>query len=570
MDNIYGLSEHERNSIVQIPDGYSSNAGNTLYSWLGSLWRSIHQGDEMVRGMQESRGVRLAQMYIDILEAAMLKDRNGIPVFHRELWHPIVIRRSQRNKAQENLLTIGDDSKAIGAQPPESDWGDGTVFEVGRMANYANYVTYPMNVDIAGGAVSIVDNIINPTVFLKSGTHYKISNKSIIFHKDNDPLSEDSAFDKDDLPNIIDNGDGTRSADTETVLWASDVLIDRNYIAEHLSYALGAVAPSSDTVKRILNAAWSATSSGLSSELVQTLLAAMLNIPVIQNEEETVVDIGFETDASYETEDRAASGDGVDVISQIVHTDKGSYRIPLNAKIRSSVYAGARLRRGSLLDESLRIYSGNDILTGSAPTSSDVKLDIPSIVLPPAVLRARTERGVFFMWKESVVKASKDNPDHLYFDVGGSTDDVAAFWSDVWLNFDTSGVKMPEFLGWTVGDSVRPAEFVLRNLVGANTLFVVVDRSQVDDDSMMRNPMFFDMLSDVIPSAIRLFLVEHMSVGGNEDQKDLGGDGDVNETTLLAAALPEVVDDISPDGESVLMRFVRPRPARTRGRKGEQ
>ena len=119
MDDIYNKGEFARNSIVQLPDNFSEDAGNTLYLWLGSIWRTLHQGDKMVRGLQASRGVRLAQLYLDILEVAQLKDRNGMPVFHRELWHPIFLRKSEVNTSQENMLTMNSGA-TIGPQPPGS------------------------------------------------------------------------------------------------------------------------------------------------------------------------------------------------------------------------------------------------------------------------------------------------------------------------------------------------------------------------------------------------------------------------------------------------------------------
>ena len=57
MENIYGQTEQERNSSVSLPDGFAGNAGDTLYSWLGSLWRGLHEGDGMVRGLQDRKSV---------------------------------------------------------------------------------------------------------------------------------------------------------------------------------------------------------------------------------------------------------------------------------------------------------------------------------------------------------------------------------------------------------------------------------------------------------------------------------------------------------------------------------
>lgn len=560
MENIYGQTESDRNSIVSLPDGFASDAGDTLYSWLGSLWRGLHKGDDLVKGLQEVRGIRLAQLYINILEAAKLQDRFGAPVFHKELWHPIIVRRSLRNKSQENMLILEkDDEKVIGPQEDEL-YGKGTEFKIGRMANFASYVTYPINVKIAGGATTIVDNIINPTVVLKNGTNFEIRNDSIIFYAENDPLGDNSPFEKYDLPDIIDE-----EADVEAVLWASDVLIDKNYISDHISYALGANTSSTDVVKRILNAAWSSVTCGLTPELIKTLLAAMMNVPVIQNDEETVVDIETEFDS-----------DGKE-FSKIVHTDKSSYRISLKAQIRSNVKVGSVLKRGDLLDETVRIYPflNVDSAYNTEYQTATLEEDVPTVVLSPSLIRAKTTYGVYAMWGESKVKQMDNDPGHLYFDIGGTESDVNAFWKDIWDNAEQSGVSMKTILG-EVGSSVSPAKFLLKNLVGANTLFVVIDKSQADDMSMVRSPMFFDMLSSVIPSGIRLFLIEHDNV---EDKKTLGGCG---ETTFLAAALPEISDSVvmsdtmcaldrSPSfAEDVSIRLIRPAPQKTKGRKEEE
>lgn len=572
MDNIYGQTDIERYSAVTLPEGFAKECGTILYSWLGSLWHGLNKGDGMVRGMQEARGLRLAQMYIDAIETLRLNGRDGAPVFHRELWHPIAIRLSMRNKSQENLLKMGEGCY-IGPQPEGSLYGEGTVLKMGKMGDYENYVTYPVDADIVGGAAMIVDNPINPTVILERGADggFEMRNQSVIFPKDMDPLGDGSAFERHDIPGF--DPDDPERSDMEAVLWASDVLIDRDYVSNHLSYALGADAPSSDVVKRIVNAAWSSVASGLTPELVNTLIAAMLNVPVIQNGSETVTDIYSEEDGT-----------------KVVATDKGAYRVSGKAKLRECVVPGATLARGSLLDESVRIYpflnsvpgvSGSGAVAPDVGFSVPLEQDIPSVVLRPEMLRARTEFGIYAMWGNAKVKRSvrspgSDSRPHLYFDIGGSGSDVAAFWDDVWAKADSSGVNMESILG-RAGDVISPAGFMLKQLVGANTLFVVVDRSQIDDVSMMRNPMFFDMLSSVVPSAIRLFLVEHRSVG-EEDEMDLG---EAKEGEDVYAALPRVVDSFSESGppwsrrggatfgERVSARFVRLPPAKTRGTKEE-
>ena len=563
MDNIYSQDELSRNSIVELPEGFAEKSGDTLYSWLGSLWRSVHMGDGMVRGLQKARGIRLAQLYLDILEAAKLQDRNGMPVFHRELWHPIVLRSSERDTAQENMLNMGDGAVMGPQTDPESPYGPGTVLQMGRLANYRDFVTYPVDRNIVGMSASIVDNIINPTIVLSHGDgDFEFRNNSIIFRREADPLAMDSPFEKYDVPGV--DPDDPGKSDVEAVLWASDVLMDKNYVAEHLSYPLGASSPSSDVVKRILNAAWSSVASGLTPELLRTFIAAMLNIPVVQNETETVVEI----DSSEEV--------------QLVRTDKCLYRVSPKATLAKAVRSGAILHRGDLLDESLRVYPFlNTPQTRGQRFSVPLEQDIPSITLPTDILSAKTEYGVYSTWGKQVVKRSRTSPGsaefpHLYFDIGGTEPDRDAFWQEAWKNAEKSGTSMAKVIG-EEGAIVSPAEFFLDNFVGANTMFVVIDGGQLDDASLLRDPMFFGMLTSVVPSAVRLFLVEHRPVC--EDEMDLG---DTQESTFLAATLPEEVEHVPEEalpgldgrgpsfGDRVQMRFIRPVPEKKRVRKEEE
>ena len=69
MTDVYNRGVFERNSIQGVPKGYIDSAATDLYRFLGSFWKNIHEGRAFVRGLQNVRGIKAAQFYLDLLES---------------------------------------------------------------------------------------------------------------------------------------------------------------------------------------------------------------------------------------------------------------------------------------------------------------------------------------------------------------------------------------------------------------------------------------------------------------------------------------------------------------------
>lgn len=530
MMDVYNRSVAERNSIQEIPEGYISDASNSMLRFMGSFWRNIHEGRGMVNGLQEVRGVKVAQLYLDLLESLKLHDRNGLPVFHRELWKPLVIRLSQRNRAQENILKVGD-GISLGEQPEGSKYGDGTELNIGSLASLEGYVTYPVDGGIQDIVSGITNNVIRPTVayevsgeFPSDGVSYV--NGTLIFPKDKDPFLPDSGFETYD---VVDDVRDSASHDVETVLWASDVLIDKDYLSDHMAYALGVTCKSDYVAKRILNARWDALNCSLTPELFRELLAAILNVPVIQSETETVTGIATGEDGRTR-----------------VATDKGLYTINKGARLRDCVEIGAVLHRGDLLDQGIKIYPlitdpSEEKLENTTEYFDILKSDVPVISVPRTILRTKTSNGLAVDWLPTDVmwkNGDYDKNGHrkLFFSINGPEADVARFWEDVWSRAEEENVDLDEIFqeceyyededestessGSSPSGSwqVVPAAFFLKHMIGGNTIIVTVDRSQIEDMSKIHDKMYFDMVNESIPSGMRLFMIEHVDVGDGHDE----------------------------------------------------
>lgn len=508
--DVYNRGLEERNSIQSAPDGFAETAAARLYKCLGSFWAHVHEGTAFVKGLQRVRGIRVAQFYLDLLEALKLQDRNGMPVFHKEMWKPLILRRSRKDQAPENVMSIDGDA-VIGEQPEGSKYGKVTL-KIGGLAGLEGYVSYPVDEDIVTIVSGLTDNVLNPQVSYKVRHDFDPTDKesvvyingTLIFPEDKDPFRDDSPFQAYDVGDVV---DGT--ADTETVVWASDVLIDKDYIATHMAYALGVACESSELAKRILNAGWDSLSSGLTPGLVRTLLAALANVPVIREETEFVQSISEAKDGT-----------------KTVHTDKHDYIVYRSSELRDSVKAGATLKKGEFLDKAIKVYPlltdvSEEKLKASTEYAEILKQDVSVIDIPKSILITETANGLSVDWTPTDIVDIDGKP---CFAIDGPQDDVDAFWEDVWRRSDEDAFDLEGCIEAAKEEdgTIIPAKFFLEYMLGANTLIVTLDSNMLEDASKIRDPMFFGLLTSVVPSGMRLFFIEH--IGILEDEEDEGED----------------------------------------------
>lgn len=504
-------------------DGASADA-RAMYDWLGSFWSSVYEDPDFVRYVQGARALRTAQLYLDVLEAAALVDRAGAPVFHRERWRPIVVRRSERNSGSSTMLRLGSREGAVVGPQTAEHYEPGTVFTLGgRDASFKGVSVYPLDPSVKSVATCIVDDIARPRTIMHSGTDYAVLDGAIAVRSDMDPFADGSTF-----PTFEVVADDPADNDEEAVMWACDSLVDKDYVYGHLGYAMGLPGKSSEGYRRIVNAVWSTVSEGASPRLLQALVAAMCGVPTVRNETETVETILALDDGGYQ-----------------VITDSEVYTLPKYSRLHPSVHAGVTLRRFDLVDDSIRVYPyvmDVDRLSGYTEFADKFESDVPAMDLPPALFRTSLDDGFSVGWgRRDIVCRGFDangNP-KLCFRLDGSDEDNEAFWNDVWSAYEETGESIERCFGDDIRDrdyrpggtcgSIVPIRFFLRQLVGANTLVVTVRTDVVGDDSPLYDPKFFRTIRECVPSYVRLFFIEHESVGYGtgqdpaEDSMDASG-----------------------------------------------
>ena len=513
------ISSESESSYPALESRDASRNAQTLYSWLGSFWAEVYEDPDFILDLQHARALRISQLYLDLLENLKLEDRENAPVFHRERWHPIILRKSQRNLGSKGMVKlVGDGTVVLGSQTHEAYPEDTVITLGGREVSYRDMVVYPLDpasADLKGMLSCISNSIAGATVTLGNGTNFAILDGAIAIAADQDPFTGVNA---DSWPKfeVI---DGESVEDEETVLWACDALFDKDFLYTALGYAMQLPTGSSEVYKRVVNAAWNIVASGATPLLVRSLMASICDIPTVKTEGETVEDIFYANGKCY------------------VVTDKNSYLLSDKAELRRNVRKGKKLHRFDTLDKAIRVYSCvtephklpeyNDFLDDF----DDFTEDVPAMDLPPAFFRTSLERGFSVSWDDvpvTCVGFDKNGNPKLRFPLEGTADDEDRFWSETWSRYEAAGVSMETCLTGVRHDTmfevgkvcgkISPMEFFMYNLIGANTLIITVRTDTLAEDAPLYDPKFFGVLRGSIPANIRLYVIEHQTI--QEDAYD--------------------------------------------------
>jgi len=407
----------------------------TTLGWLGGFWRRLFRSPGLPIGLREGGAMLLASSYLDFLEASGVLDRDAIPVMRREMWAPLVLRRSAEGKAEANRLRIGmSPAVYIGPQPSGSPYGDGRVFTIGGSARLPGE-SYSCD---ARSALCIVDSIVSPSVVLTAGNGFEISDGAIRFAPGALPF---------DLFPVR-----RTSTDEEVVLWMSDALYDSTAVENHYGRLFGLSGVNSDVCKRMVNGLWDVLSGGSQVERVSAAVCALVDTPV-------------------------SGGETVEAVSaSAIVTDAASHHAPGHDAV-----PGMFIDKGDSILSAFKVYS-----TDLQRTDPMFQVDVPGLFLPPSMLAASgISHGIGFGWAESTLR--DEGGGRLRFDVSGFEPDIRAFWAHFDASLARAGKTHHEYFArWLSGvsrpggivGSLQPVRAALDWLSGS-VAFVVFDSDRL-------------------------------------------------------------------------------------------
>lgn len=475
-----------------------------LFDLLGSFWTQYYQDRNFVRGLQggvESEG---AQTYLDFMQRIAALSRFDVPVFRKEYWVFLPLRKSEENAGNASVIRYGDVSLA---------YGDGSIY--GGFGKPKDYIF-----DLPAGlkTMSAVTNrLTNASVVWVNGADFTIENGAIVF--------PESPFENDLIAQRpIINEDGVQ-VDREVGLWAYLGEWDLQWIWDRFGFAVGLWLQSSQAYKDLVNALWDMRMFGGTELSFRMATAAITGIPCVQETTETVKNIITYSDTLH-------SG-------RVVVTDQHSYTVPVSATL--TVSEGSTVHAGDTLVDTWELI----LLNQKNRDISNVK----ALALSPSFLSGGYRGNLVFNNLKvdlEYVGIDADGKTFVKFEVGGYTEDTEKFWQTVQTAGKTGDYNtLAEYLDirnnpagqpgpGDLPQHVNPLDFLLDN-VFKNNLFLL----RVKPQEFVNSPDLLRLFTDLrynIPANTTFILVVDLTV--NVDELDLETNGDVIEedTSLLTGA----------------------------------
>jgi hypothetical protein len=497
----------------------------TTWEWLGSLWTTLYNDKGTIYGFCKGTSLAAAQTYLNFLEVLNSYSRQNIPIFHRSIWTPITIRRSQRNLGDRIVCGL-DPSVFVGPQPADTAYRSNTVYDVGGNVVRGNFITYPFDAvqPVAAGLLRIASTIVDPGSVYVKGTQYYVQGAELIFREGFDPFDDPSFLRRSFYNPEI---DGT---DEEILLWGTDAQFDYRFIYNNYGYQIAFNTDSGEYYLDATNALWDVRYMGANLTAVRRAIGALLGVPTTGDSSELVEDV-------------VVNADGTTTII----TDTKVYTANAAETLRDSVVPGATIEPGFFLTDTVHYYVRLDPERFAAANRLSLEqflLDVPALRLSRGVANNGVHGALNCRWEPVPItyvgNDGNGNP-KLQFELGGSESDFNTFWQSIWDRTEVGDESLADFFsdylwspppyttpGMAVGE-INPMRFFMENFFKYNVGIVVVDFGALPE--YIKSLSVFANLDRLLPAHAALSAIGKQpivdSVGFNAAESVVSGPGKV-------------------------------------------
>lgn len=242
--------------------------GKKLIALLGTFWSRTYSASDQLSSYVTTTAMAVAQTHRNTLEVAAALSRYDVPLFHKELIFPIVLRRSQLNSAITDTIKFSR---------TDAVFNSGNKFNV-PAKSYLYSFPLPKNLNYVG---QIFNKITFPTVALLNNFDFYIDKER------NALVFADNPFENKDI--TVASVPSAGVSDEEIVLWGFCGDFDYNYVLNQFAYAVGLKLQTSQGAKELMNAIFDGLlAGGATAKDLDIALAAICGVPLVIDVEETV------------------------------------------------------------------------------------------------------------------------------------------------------------------------------------------------------------------------------------------------------------------------------------------
>ena len=413
-----------------------------LLELLGSFWASTYEGNGLVEDLAATAALAAQQTHLRLLELVASVSRFNVPVFHQEIWHPLVLLESELNTDAGLIEDYSTPAAFVYNSSARLNYG-----EVPSQAFYS--VTRPADLH---EVKVILDRISAPTVEWVNGIDYWLQDSTITFRE--------NPFDNSSIPFVDVLNSVGAIVDKQLTLWLYRGKWDWKAVYEQFGYALRLQLESSEGYKAVVNAIFDAFAAGTSIKSQQSILSAAYGIPMVREAVETVEVV--ESDA-----------DKLNII-----TDSHVYQFPLGTV--SLVSAGDTVLAGDPLTDLMQVFELN---RGETLSPADVS----AITAGPGILAYGFWGGLTFenTTVATVVEEDVDGYTKISWELGGFPFDVVKYWNDVHTEGVAAGQTLAMLLdvranpvgqptAASLPTEINPLQFLADNVLRNNAYIVKV------------------------------------------------------------------------------------------------
>lgn len=428
--------------------------------FIGSFWKRAMTDRNFIDGVAAASASEITRSYISLVNAIQKLSIETADVLVPIGTHPIIFRQSDFSNGPD-YLKFGDGQK-YGPQEAGGEFRSDAIFEYAGLERKSDNFYVGLKPGVSDVGMSLSNSLVSPTLTLVRGIDFVLKDGVVTFRE--------NPFDN-PLIHQMDVTSSSGQGEKEIVLWSSDASEKNGDFAKQFGFASGTINPLGENYQAATKASLLSMSGGPTMTLIDHLVAALVGLPCITSDHETILSV---TDFKG---------------MRIVATDLGVYKIHPSLSLRKNIQVGAVLERGHPLTTGTEVFDSK--------TNPSWWSGLEGLVFNETFFGLDLKSSIGFRNEPSVVElsgpeesVSGDEWRSAKFFIAGRKEDVDAFWKasrEAGLKSQNpTGNAIYRHLGAVNEDGapdfartviINPLELIASNIIGTGAIVIRIQLS---------------------------------------------------------------------------------------------